>query len=137
MAHAVVMQVNLVGDAEEGMKMLDEVVIPLAKAQPGFQRGTWMHSEAGTGTGVMVFDTEDHASAGDESRAAAARADRRSSTVPSSRSHGRSEILRGGCRFRRVAPKRASNVVGFVYPRHIWLSCLFRGSVAAGEAGWV
>ena len=63
MAHAVVMQVNLVGDAEEGMKMLDEVVIPLAKAQPGFQRGTWMHNEAGTGTGVMVFDTEDHASA--------------------------------------------------------------------------
>ena len=63
MAHAVVMQVNLVGDAEEGMKMLDEVVIPLAKAQPGFERGTWMHNEAGTGTGVMVFDTEGHASA--------------------------------------------------------------------------
>jgi len=60
--HAVVMQVNLVGGAEEGMKMLDEIVIPLAKAQPGFQRGTWMHSEAGTGTAVMVFDSEDHAS---------------------------------------------------------------------------
>ena len=63
MAHAVVMQVNLVGDAGEGMKMLDEVVIPLAKAQPGFQRGTWMHSNAMTGTGVIVFDTEEHASA--------------------------------------------------------------------------
>ena len=63
MAYAVVMQVNLVGSAEEGMKMLDEVVIPLAKAQAGFQRGTWMHSEAGTGTGVMVFDAENHASA--------------------------------------------------------------------------
>ena len=62
-AHAVVMQVNLVGDAVEGMKMLDEVVIPQAKAQPGFQRGTWMHSKAMIGTGVIVFDTEDHATA--------------------------------------------------------------------------
>jgi hypothetical protein len=57
------MQVNLVGDAVEGMKMLDEVVIPMAKAQPGFQRGTWMHSNAMTGTGVIVFDSEDHATA--------------------------------------------------------------------------
>jgi hypothetical protein len=66
-AHAIVMQVNLVGDREEGMKMLDEVVVPLAKAQPGFQRGTWMHDEAAMiGTGVYVFDTEEHASAGAE-----------------------------------------------------------------------
>ena len=62
-AHAVVMQVNLVGDAAEGVKMLDDVVIPGAKSQPGFQRGMWMHSEAMTGTGVMVFDTADHATA--------------------------------------------------------------------------
>ena len=63
MAHAIVMQVNLVGDSEEGMKMLDEVVIPLAKAQPGFQRGTWMNQESTIGTGVIVFDTEEHAAA--------------------------------------------------------------------------
>ena len=63
MAHAVVMQVTLTGDRDEGMKMLDEIVVPLAKAQPGFQRGTWMHSQAMTGTGVMVFDTEEHATA--------------------------------------------------------------------------
>jgi hypothetical protein len=62
-AHAIVMQVNLVGDPEEGMKRLDDVVVPLAKAQPGFQRGTWMHNEAMKGTGVIVFDTEEHASA--------------------------------------------------------------------------
>jgi len=62
-AYAVVMQVNLVGDPVEGMKLLDEVVVPLATAQPGFQRGTWMHNEAMTGTGVIVFDTEEHASA--------------------------------------------------------------------------
>lgn len=57
------MQVNLVGDADEGMKMLDEVVIPGAKALAGFQRGAWMHSAAMIGTGVIVFDSEEHASA--------------------------------------------------------------------------
>jgi hypothetical protein len=63
MAHAIVMQVKLGGDADEGMKMLDEIVVPLAKAQPGFERGMWMHSAAMTGTGVIVFDTEEHANA--------------------------------------------------------------------------
>jgi hypothetical protein len=64
MPHAIVMQVNLVGDPDEGMKMLDEVVVPQAKAQPGFQRGTWMHNvDTMIGTGVIAFDTEEHASA--------------------------------------------------------------------------
>ena len=63
MAHAIVMQVNLVGDPEEGLKMLDEVVIPTAKSQTGFQRGTWMNNAARTGTVVIVFDTEEHAAA--------------------------------------------------------------------------
>jgi len=62
-AYAVVMQVNLVGDRAEGMKMLDEIVVPHAKSQPGFQRGTWMHNEAMIGTGVIVFDTAEHATA--------------------------------------------------------------------------
>jgi hypothetical protein len=62
-AHAVVMQVSLVGDPEEGAKLLDELVIPHAKALLGFQRGTWMHSQGTTGTGVVVFDTEEHANA--------------------------------------------------------------------------
>jgi hypothetical protein len=61
-AHAVVLRVNLVGDAATGMKMLDEHVIPAAKALPGFQRGTWMHQvETMTGTAVVVFDTEGNA----------------------------------------------------------------------------
>jgi len=64
MSHAVVLHVKLAGDPAEGTKMLDEVVVPLAKAQPGFQRGTWMHNEGGTdGTGVIVFDTSEHATA--------------------------------------------------------------------------
>ena len=41
--------------------MLDEIVVPLAKQQPGFQRGSWMHNDTNTGTGVIVFDTEEHA----------------------------------------------------------------------------
>ena len=53
MAHAVVMQVSLTGDRDEGMKMLDEVVVPLAKAQPGFQRGTWTHSQAMTSIAAL------------------------------------------------------------------------------------
>ena len=63
MAHAVVMQVNLVGDQATGMKLLDEVVVPAAKALTGFQSGTWMHNEANVGTGVIVFDTAEQATA--------------------------------------------------------------------------
>ena len=63
MAHAVVMQVNLVGDQATAVKMLDEVVVPAAKALAGFQGGTWMHNEANVGTGVIMFDTAEHATA--------------------------------------------------------------------------
>jgi hypothetical protein len=57
------LQVKLTGDREEGMKMLDEVVVPQARAMAGFQPGTWMHNADMTGTGVVVFDTEEHATA--------------------------------------------------------------------------
>jgi uncharacterized protein YdiU (UPF0061 family) len=67
MAHAVIMQVKLPdgGNSEEGRRMLEEMVVPNAKAQTGFQSGTWMNS-AGDGTGVVVFDTEDNARAAQE-----------------------------------------------------------------------
>ncbi len=61
MAYAVVLRVNLVGDQAEGMKMLDDAVIPHVKALPGFQRGTWMNNAEMVGTAVVVFDTEEHA----------------------------------------------------------------------------
>jgi hypothetical protein len=62
MAHAVVMQVNLEGfDPAAGQKMLEEMVIPNAKSQPGFQSGTWLRAADGTGTGIVVFDTEANA----------------------------------------------------------------------------
>ena len=63
MAHTVVMQVTLTGDAEEGMKMLDDSASSRSHSRsPDSQRGMWMHSEAMTGTGVIVFDTAAHAS---------------------------------------------------------------------------
>jgi len=67
MAHAVVMQVKLLdgGDSEEGRRMLEEMVVPHAKSQPGFQSGIWMNNQ-GHGTGVVVFDTAEQAQAAQE-----------------------------------------------------------------------
>ena len=64
MSHAVVINVNLPshGTSEDGLKMLNEMVIPQARAQEGFQNGTWMNDH-GKGMGVVVFDTEAHAQA--------------------------------------------------------------------------
>jgi hypothetical protein len=63
MANAVVMQVELVGSPEDADKMLHEIVVPMAKAQPGFQSGTWMHDGAGKGMGVILFATPEDADA--------------------------------------------------------------------------
>jgi len=67
MAHALVMQVKLMdgGASEEGRRMLEEVVVPNAKSQPGFQSGTWMNDE-GNGMGVAIFDSAEHAAAAQE-----------------------------------------------------------------------
>jgi hypothetical protein len=64
MSHAVVINVNLPdrGVTEEDSKMLNEIVIPQARSQEGFQNGTWMNDH-GKGMGVVVFDTEQHANA--------------------------------------------------------------------------
>ena len=64
MSHAVVINVELPtgGAPEDGLKMLNELVIPQAKSQQGFQNGTWMNDH-GKGMGVVVFDTEDNANA--------------------------------------------------------------------------
>lgn len=62
MAHAVVIEVKLPegGRSEEGRQMLDEVVVPNAKSQPGFKSGIWMNNGE-AGRAVVVFDSEDHA----------------------------------------------------------------------------
>lgn len=64
MAHAVVIHVKLPegGRSEEGLRMLEEVVVPNAKAQPGFKSGIWMNNGE-DGRAVVVFGTEDEARA--------------------------------------------------------------------------
>ena len=63
MAHAVVIQVKIDPglDREHRHSILNEFILPNAKALPGFEKGIWMNDGAGTGTCVVVFDTEPHA----------------------------------------------------------------------------
>ena len=69
MPFAVMFHVTLPqGTPEEDQKMLDELVVPAAKAQAGFVRGVWMRKTADTsyGVGVVVFDSEQQAKAASE-----------------------------------------------------------------------
>jgi hypothetical protein len=63
MTHAVLIQVKLDpnSDIEHRHSILSDFVIPEAKALPGFERGTWMNDGVGTGTCVVMFDSEDNA----------------------------------------------------------------------------
>ncbi len=65
MAQAIVMRVRFAEgqSSEEGQAMLNDVVIPMAKSQAGFQNGTWLHDGKGQGLGVIVFDTVENAAA--------------------------------------------------------------------------
>jgi hypothetical protein len=65
MTHAVVIEVQLDPDGDRGHRhtILHDIVIPEAKALPGYQRGTWMNDGAGSGTCIVVFDTEEKARA--------------------------------------------------------------------------
>jgi hypothetical protein len=52
---------------DEVQKLLQEFTIPMAKSQDGFQRGVWLRSTDGSiGRGVVLFDSEEHASAAAE-----------------------------------------------------------------------
>ena len=63
MPHAVVVQVRIEPGSDIGHRhaVLNDFVIPQVKALPGFQKGTWLNDGSGTGTCVVVFDTEDNA----------------------------------------------------------------------------
>jgi hypothetical protein len=63
MSNALVMHVKLVGSPEDADKMLHEIVVPTAKAQPGFQSGSWLHDGTGNGMGVIMFATAEQAEA--------------------------------------------------------------------------
>ena len=63
MAHAVVIQVKIDPDSDRTHRhsILNDFILPDARALPGFEKGMWMNDGAGTGTCVVVFDTELHA----------------------------------------------------------------------------
>jgi len=65
MTHAVLIQVTLDpnADSEHRQAILHQFVVPEARSLAGFQRGTWMHDGEGTGTCMVLFDTEDNARA--------------------------------------------------------------------------
>jgi hypothetical protein len=60
---AVVMQVVIDPDSERDHRhsILNKFVVPEVRALPGFSRGIWMNDRRGTGTCVVVFDTERNA----------------------------------------------------------------------------
>lgn len=64
MPFAVKFEVTLPDETpEEGQRMLEEGVVPMAKAQAGFMSGVWMRkvSSPREGVGVVVFGTEQEA----------------------------------------------------------------------------
>jgi hypothetical protein len=65
--HAVVLNVT-VTDADAAAAALRDQVVPQVSETPGFVAGYWLRLDAGRGTAVVVFESEDAA------RAAAAQA---------------------------------------------------------------
>ena len=65
MAYAAVIRVKIAPDSDRDHRhsILNDFVIPEARALPGFEKGTWMNDASGTGTCIVVFDTEEHARA--------------------------------------------------------------------------
>ena len=63
MAHAAVIRVKIGpgSDREHRHSILNDFVIPEVRALAGFQKGLWMNDGNGTGTCIVVFDTEEHA----------------------------------------------------------------------------
>ncbi len=63
--YAVVESVDIeVARGDEAEKLLHDVVIPARRSQAGFVRGVWMRSsDKSRGRGVMLFDTEESATA--------------------------------------------------------------------------
>jgi hypothetical protein len=60
--HAVVVHVSL-GDPEGARRQLHERVVPGVSKAPGFVSGVWMNAGPGKGHSVVVFESEEAASA--------------------------------------------------------------------------
>ena len=64
MAHALVLKVKFAeGWDPDQVKMLEEIVVPLSRSQPGFKHGVWMHDDDSNGMGVIVFASAEEAEA--------------------------------------------------------------------------
>ena len=65
MAYAAVIRVKIdpASDREHRHSILNDFVIPEARALAGFENGLWTNDGSGTGTCIVVFDTEEHAMA--------------------------------------------------------------------------
>jgi hypothetical protein len=63
--HAVIVQVRIDGNREEKARTtLHEMVVPRARALPGFASGTWLRALDGDGgRGVLLFESEETARA--------------------------------------------------------------------------
>jgi hypothetical protein len=64
-AYAAVIQVKIDSDSDRQHRhsILNDFVIPESRALPGFQKGMWMNDGSGTGTCIVVFDTQENATA--------------------------------------------------------------------------
>jgi hypothetical protein len=64
-SYAAVIEVRIDPDSdrEHRHSILHDFVIPEARGLPGFEKGMWMNDGSGTGTCIVVFDTEAHATA--------------------------------------------------------------------------
>jgi len=62
-SHAVMVQVRIAPDSDASHRhaVLSDALVPEAKALPGFVKALWLNDGVGTGTCVVVFDTEEDA----------------------------------------------------------------------------
>ncbi|HJR25169.1 MAG TPA: hypothetical protein VJ804_06825 [Acidimicrobiales bacterium] len=75
MPYAFVAQVEFSDDdVDTSRRALTEGLIPVAKGLPGFQSGVWARSGR-KGMGMIVFDTEENATSGQEAIRASRPAD--------------------------------------------------------------
>jgi hypothetical protein len=61
--HAVLLTVRTEGDLDEATKSLQEQVVPVVRAQPGFVAGYWFEARDGKNHSVVLFQTEEQARA--------------------------------------------------------------------------
>jgi len=65
-AHAAVVQVAIhpASDAAHRRGILNDLVVPEVTSLPGFVKGMWLNDRNGTGTCVVVFESEEAARVG-------------------------------------------------------------------------